>query len=183
MKPESQSYLQSWTVYLVARDGFRRLLVRLGCGTVTVGMPVAVSNRRGNADRLARVREISRHRLGDIPDRAALHDRRLRLRQHQLFVNGPDLGLFLVSFLAASAVFFRRGHRNVVLKVAHARSVFGVNLQGMLKALQVDALALGVDLVLSVVLIPLGHVRVLMQVLDDLPPTHADLSPSEPNLP
>src|SRR5467141_4239017 len=94
MKPESQSYLQSWTEYLVARDGFRRLLVRLGCGTVTVGMPVAVSNRRGNADRLARVREISRHRLGDIPDRADLHDRRLRLLQHQLFVNGPDLGLF-----------------------------------------------------------------------------------------
>ncbi len=145
-------------------------------------MPVAVSNRRGNADRLARVREISRHRLGDIPDRADLHDRRLRLLQHQLFVNGPDLGLFLVSFLAASAVFFRRGHRNVVLKVAHARSVFGVNLQGMLKALQVDALALGVDLVLSVVLIPLGHGRVLMHVLDDLPPTHAGVVRAEADL-
>jgi len=66
----------------------------------------------------------------------------LRLLQHQFFINRADLGLFLVSLLAASAIFFRRRHRNVVLEVAHARSVFGVNLQGMLKALQVDALAL-----------------------------------------
>jgi len=38
-----------------------------------------------------------------VADRADLHDRRLRLLQHQLFINRPDLGLFLVSLLTASA--------------------------------------------------------------------------------
>src|SRR5216684_3560714 len=125
---------------LVAGDRFGSLFGRLrdGRSAVTVRMAVAISARRSDGYWLARVREISRHRLRDVADRADLHDRRLRLLQHQLFINRPDLGLFLVSLLTASAVFFRRGHRNVVLEVAHASSVLGVNLQGVLEALEVD---------------------------------------------
>src|SRR6266403_304759 len=156
--------LRIWTGCLVAGDCFGRLFggLRAGRSTAAIGMPVAVrmafaiaiSARRGDGYRLARVREISRHRLSDVADRADLHDRRLRLLQHQLFVNRANLGLFFISLLAASAVLFRRGHRNVVLQVAHASGVFGVNLQGMLKTLQVDGLAFGVNLVLPVVLVP-----------------------------
>src|SRR6266852_2449305 len=89
--------LRNWTGCLVAGDSFRSLLVRLGCGAVTIGMPVAVAMtvaitiRWCNGDRLARVRKIGRHRLRDVADRANLHNGRLRLLQHQLFVNRADL--------------------------------------------------------------------------------------------
>src|SRR3989454_2979298 len=106
-------------------------------------MTITVAICWSDGDRLACVREISRHSLGDVAYAANLHDRRLRLLEHQLFVNRANLGLLFVSLLAARALFFRRSHRDVVLQVAHARSVFGVNLQGMLKALEVDGLTLG----------------------------------------
>src|ERR1700737_3755517 len=136
---------------LVSGDRFGGLFggLRVDRSTVAVGMAVAISARRSNRYRLARIREIGRHRLSDVADRADLHDGRLGLLQHQLFVDRADLGLFFVSLLTPSAVFFRRGHRNVVLEVAHARSVFGINLQGMLEALQVAALAFGVNFLLS----------------------------------
>src|SRR6267154_372584 len=169
---------------LVAGDGFCSLLVRLGGGAVAIGMTVsiAVAIHWSDANRLARVREISRHRLGDVTDGANLHNRRLRLLQHQLFVNRANLGLLFVSLLAASALFFRRSHRDVVFQVANAGSVFRVNLQGMLEALKVDGLALGIDFMLAVRLVPLGHGRVLMHVLDDLPPAHAGVVRAEADL-
>src|ERR1700682_412599 len=106
--------LRIWTGCLVAGDGFCGLLVSLDCGTLTVGMPgaigvaiaVAISARRSDGYRLARVREFRRHCLSDVADRTNLHDRRLRLLQHQLFINRANLGLLFVSLLAASAVFF-----------------------------------------------------------------------------
>src|SRR2546430_3977394 len=96
------------TDYLVACDGFRCLFIMLGSSAVPVGMAIAI--RQGDSDRLARVDEIGRHRLGDVADRANLHDRRLRLLQHKLFVNRANLGLLFVGLLAASALFFRRSH-------------------------------------------------------------------------
>src|ERR1700719_802169 len=125
---------------LVASDRFSGLFGGWSASRSAVTVGMAIPNRRSNRNRLARVREIGRHRLRDVADRANLHDRRLRLLQHQLFVDRANLGLLFVSFLTPSAVFFRRGHRNIVLQVAHASSVFGVNLQGMLEALQVDGL-------------------------------------------
>src|SRR5260370_34619384 len=166
--------LRSWTGCSVAGDGFCSLLVRLGGGAVTIGMTVSIAIRRSDGDRLPRVREISRHRLGDVADRSDLHDCRLGLLQHQFLVDRANLGLLFVSLLAASALLFGRGHGNVVLQVANTRCIFSVNLQGMLKALQVDGLALGIDFMLPVVLVPLGHGCVLVHVLDDLPPAHAE---------
>src|SRR6266478_9941016 len=95
-------------VELVASDSYRRLFVGLGDGAVAVRMAVAIAipDRRSNRDRLAGVREIGRHGLSDVADRSDLHHRRLRLLQHQLFVNRANLGLLLISLLAPSAVFF-----------------------------------------------------------------------------
>src|SRR5260370_18620985 len=131
----ASSNLRSWTGCLVAGDGFCGLLVRLGGGAVAIGMTVSIAIRWSDTDRLARIGKISRHRLGDVADRADLYDGRLRLLQHQLFVNRANLGLLFVSLLAASALLFGRGHWNVVFQMAHASSIFRVNLQGMLEAL------------------------------------------------
>src|SRR6266699_6039113 len=172
----------SWTGCLVAGDSLCSLLVGLSGGAVAVGVPVAISARRADGDRLARVCEISRNRLCDVLHRANLNDLRLRLLQHQLLVNRADLGLLFVSLFAASALLFRRGQRNVMLELAHASSVFGVNLQGMSKALKVDVLAFGINFVLPVVLVPLGHGRVFVHVLNDLPPAYTGVVRAEGNL-
>src|ERR1700692_2875921 len=52
----------------------------------------------------------------------------------------------------------------------------------MLKTLEVDGLALGINLMLAVVLVPLGHRRVLMHVLDGLPPAYAGVVRTEADL-
>jgi len=51
----------------------------------------------------------------------------LRLFQNQFFVDGANLSLFFISLLAPGAIFFRRGQRYVVLEVANARGIIGVN--------------------------------------------------------
>src|SRR5438477_12702561 len=115
------------TDYLIACDGFRCLFIMLG-GAVPVGMPVAITIGRSNGDGLTRVDKIGGHCLGDVADGADLHDRRLGLLQHQLFVNRADLGLLFVSLLAASEHFFSCGQRNVMLQVANTRCVVSINL-------------------------------------------------------
>src|SRR5205807_2003899 len=75
--------------------------------------------------------------------------------------------------LAADAVFFGRGLRNVVLEVANAGSVFGVDHQGVFKAFEVNGFALGIDFVFAVGLVPFGDGRVLVHVFDDLAPAYA----------
>ena len=69
-----------------------------------------------------------------------------------------------------------------MLQVANTRCVVSINLQRVLVALQVDVLAFGVDFVLAVRLVPLGHGRVLVHVLDDLPPSHAGVVRAEADL-
>src|SRR6266849_10456394 len=88
--------LRSWTGCLVAGDGFGCLFVSVRCGTATVGMTIAVTIRRGNGARPASVGEVGRNRLRDVLHCADLHDRLLRLLQHQLFVNRANLGLLFV---------------------------------------------------------------------------------------
>src|SRR4029077_18296080 len=90
-------------------------------------------------------------------------------------------GLFFVGLLAAGAIFFRGGQRDIVLEVADAGGVFGVNLQGMLVGVEIDFLALGVDFVLAVGLVPFGDGRVLVHVLDDLAPAYAGVVRAEGN--
>src|ERR1700680_1574963 len=97
--------------------------------TVSIAVTVAIAIGWRDAYRLAGVGEIGWYGFGDVAYRADLHDRGLSLLQHQLFVDGADLGLFLVGLLAASAIFFRGGQRNVVLEVADACGVFRVDLQ------------------------------------------------------
>src|SRR6266850_7068864 len=104
-RSEGSWILRSWTGCLVAGDGFCSLFVGLSRNAVTVRMTIAI--RRSDSHRLARIGEIRRHGLGDVADRANLHHRRLRLLQHQFFVNRANLGLLFISLLAARAVFFR----------------------------------------------------------------------------
>src|SRR5690349_7439829 len=94
--------------------------------TVSIVVTVAVGWRDGYG--LAGVGEIGWDRFGYLAYRADLHYRRLRLLQHQLFVDGADFGLFFVGLFAADTIFFGRGQRNIVLEVANARVVFGVDL-------------------------------------------------------
>src|SRR5258705_12102035 len=68
-----------------------------------------------------------------------------------------------------------------MLKVADAGGVFGVNLQGMLVSVEIDLLALGVNFVLAVGLVPFGHSRVLVHVLDDFAPAYAGVVRAEGN--
>src|SRR2546429_8546938 len=87
--------------------------------------------------------------------------------------------LFFVGLLAADAVFLGRRQRNVVLEMAHASSVLGVDLERVLIAIEVHLLPLGVDFMFAVSTIPLGDGRVLVHVLDDLAPADAGVVRAE----
>ena len=69
-----------------------------------------------------------------------------------------------------------------MLQMTNARRIICIDLQRMLVALQVDVLAFCVDFMLAVRLVPLGHGRVLVHVLDDLPPAHAGVVRAEADL-
>src|SRR5262249_47397396 len=97
------------------------------------------------------------------------------------FVDGANLGLFLVSLLAARAVLFNSDQRNIVLEMAHAGGVLGVNLERVFIRLEVDVLPLGVDLMLAVRAVPLRDGRVLMHILDNLPPADAGVVSTKGN--
>src|SRR3984893_6071768 len=162
---------------LVAGDRFGSFFF-LG-GIVAVGMAIAVGRR--DAYGLARIGEVSRDGLGNVAYRADLDYGGLSLLQHQLFVDGADFGLFFVGLLAARAIFFRGGQRNVVFEVADTRGVFSVDLQGVLVGIEIDFLALGVDLMLAVRLVPLGDGRILVHILDDFAPAYASVVGAEGN--
>src|SRR5882757_1626321 len=157
---------------LVAGYGF-------GSGFLGLGGFVAVAIGRGDADGFPGVGEVCRNGLGDVGNRADLHDRRLGLLQNEFFVDGANPGLLLKSGLATDAVLFGGGQRNVVLQVANARGVIGINDQRVFVRAEVDVLALGVNLVLAMVLVPLGHSRVLVHVFDDVAPAHASVVRAE----
>src|SRR5260370_29772361 len=144
-------------------------------------IPIAIPVRWGDGDRLARVSYVGRDGFGAVLDSADLHDGRLGLLQHQLFVNRANLGLLFVSLLPARAILFSRGQRNIVLEVPHASGVFGVDLQRVFVTLEIDALAFGVDFMLAVGLVPFGDGRVLVHVLDDLAPADAGVVRAEGN--
>src|SRR5579863_10074619 len=163
---------------LVAGYGFGGFFGGVGRGgavAITIRMAVAVGAAcgRGDADRFAGVGEIRWRGFCDVGDRADLNYGRLGLLENEFFVDGADFGLFLESLLAARAIFFRGSLRNVVFEVADTGGVIGVNFQRVFEALEIDALALGVDFVFAVVLVPLGHGRVLVHVFDDLAPAYA----------
>src|SRR5579859_7531255 len=147
--------------------------------SVLLGSGAAVAIGRGDPDRLIGVGEVCRNGLGDVGNRANLHDRRLGLLQNQFFVDGADPSLLFESHLAADAVLLGSGQRNVVLQVANACRIIGINDQRVLVGAEVDALALGVNLVFPVVLVPLGHGRVLVHVFDDVAPAHTGVVRAE----
>src|SRR5258708_38881753 len=105
---------------LVAGYGF-------GGGFLGLGSFVAVTTGRSDADRLVRVGEVCRNGLGDVGNRADLHDRRLGLLQNEFFVDGANTGLLLKSHLAAGAGLFGSGPRNVGLQLGNARSGIGID--------------------------------------------------------
>ena len=133
---------------------------------------------RGNLHRLY---GDARNGGKNLLHRANLDHRFVGLLKHELFVNAADFGGFLMRLLAADAVFFGRGQRNIVLEFADARSIFGIDAERVFVALQVDFLALGEDVVLAVLLVPLSHGRVLVHVFDDFAPTHAGVVGAEGN--
>src|SRR5713101_3971568 len=163
---------------LVAGDGFGGFFF-LGGVAIGMAIPVTVAAGRGDGYGLAGVGEVGWDGFGDVLDRADLDNRGLGLLEDQFFVDGADFGLFLVGLLAAGAVFFRSSQRNVVFEVTDTRSVFGVNLQRMLIGFEIDLLALGVDLVLAVGLVPLRDGRVLVHVFDDFAPADAGVVGAE----
>src|SRR5690349_14257340 len=134
---------EKWNVELVAGDSFGFFL-----------LGVAVRRRELHRLRTVGLGEARRCGLGNVRNAADLNHRRLRLLQHKFFVNGANFSLLFVSLLAAGALFFGGCQGNIMLEMADTRGVRGVNLQRMLVALQVHVLALGVDLVLAVGLVP-----------------------------
>src|SRR5215469_2456691 len=168
---------------LVAGDGFggfRGLGRRSGITlrmAVLVRVPVAVPGGRGDRDGLTG--EVRRNGPSDVVERANLHNPRLRLFENQLFVDGANLGLLFEGLLAANAVFFGRGHRDVVLDVADASGIRSVDLQRMLVAAEVDVLALGVDFMFAVGAVPLGDGGVLVHIFEDLAPADTGVVSAE----
>src|SRR6266481_7761805 len=65
--------------------------------------------------------------------------------------------------------------------MADTRGVFGVDFQGMLVSVEIDLLALGVNFVFAVGLVPFGDGRVLVHVLDDFAPAYARVVRAEGN--
>src|SRR5579859_8034723 len=177
---------------LIAGDSFGGLLGCAGRGgdvaigvavavrmAVTVAIGMTVAGGGSNCYRLAGVGEIGWGGFGDVRDRADLNYRRLRLLENELFIDCTNLGLFFEGLLAARAIFFRGGLRNVVFEVADTSGVIGVDLQRVFEALEIDTLAFGVDFVFAVVLVPFGDGRVLVHVLDDLAPAYAGVVGAE----
>src|SRR5215470_3981416 len=176
---------------LVAGDGFGGFggfffgLVG-GAISIAVRMAIAVAIGRSNwygfaagGSGQARIGKVCWDGLGYVLQRADLHSSLLGLLQHQLFVDGANLGLLFVGLLAARAVFFGGGQGDVVLEMAHASRVFGVNLERVLVRSEIDALALGVDFVLAVGAVPLGDRCVFVHVFDDLAPADAGVVRAE----
>src|ERR1700753_2318136 len=97
-------------------------------------------------------------------------------------LNPRTFALLFERLLAARAIFFGCGQWNVVLEMAHASGVVGVNAERVFKTLQVDVFSLGVNLMLAVVLVPLRDSRVLVHVLDDLAPAHTGVVRAEADL-
>src|SRR5258708_7127104 len=155
------------------------LVAGYGFGFLGLGGFVRVAIGRGDADGFPGVGEVCRNGFGDVGNRADLHDRRLGLLQNQFFVDGANTGLLLKSHLAADAVLFGSGQRNVVLQVPNARSVIGIDNERVFIGSEIDVLALGVNLVLPVILVPLGDGRVLVHVFDDVAPAHAGVVRAE----
>src|SRR5882672_627036 len=81
---------------LVARDGF-------GGGFLGLGGFVAVAIGWSDADGFVGVGEVCRNGLGNVGNGADLDDRRLRLLQHEFFVDGANTGLLLKSGFATDA--------------------------------------------------------------------------------
>ena len=100
----------------------------------------------------------------NLLNRADLYHCFLGLLQHEFFINSANLGRFLKRLLAANAIFFGCGLRNIVLEVANARCVIIINAQRMFVAHQVNFLALRVNLMLAVLLVPLSDGRILVHV-------------------
>src|SRR5271170_8219343 len=98
---------------------------------------MAVAIRRSDLHWLHR---HTRNRAEDLLHRADLHDGLGGLLQHELFVNAADFGSLFERLLAADAVFFSSGLRNIVLEFTNARSIFGVNAERVFVALQIDLL-------------------------------------------
>src|SRR5271156_1219577 len=117
----------------------------------------------------------------NLLNRANLYDGLGGLLQYELFVNPANLGSFLVGLATAGAIFLGRGKRNVVLEMPNAGRIVFVDAQRMLVAVEVNFLALGEDFVLAVLLLPLGHSRVLIHVLYNLPPSDAGVVSAEGN--
>src|SRR5262249_8136321 len=153
---------------LVAGDGFGLLF-----GLVGRGVTVAIG--RSDIHRLIGVGEVGRDGLGDVGERADLNDGRLGLLENELFVDGAHFGLFFEGLLTARAIFFGSGQGHIVLEVANASGVIGVNDQRVFEGFEIDVLALGVDFVFAVILVPLRDGRVLVHVFDDLTPSHTSV--------
>jgi len=66
-----------------------------------------------------------------------------------------------------------------MLEVTNTRGVIGVNDQRVFEALQINGLALRVDFVFAVILVPLGDGRVLVHVFNDLPPAYTGIVRAE----
>src|SRR5215472_9864974 len=112
---------------------------------------MAVPVRRSD---LHRLNWSSRNSHLNLLNCADLHHRFRRLLENQLLVDSAHLGGFLVGLPAARAVFFGGRERNVVLEMANARGIIGIDLERMLVALEVNFFALGENLVLAMGLVP-----------------------------
>src|SRR5260370_31470700 len=92
-KARSHWNLRIWTGFLVAGDRFSGLFggLRVGRSTVAarmaVAIPITITIRWSNANRLSRLLEICSHRLRDVAERSDLHHRPVSLRQHLLLVD------------------------------------------------------------------------------------------------
>src|SRR5437762_2868021 len=98
---------------------------------------------------------------------ADLHECSSGLLEHHLFIELARL-LRFPRELPALLFFFCGSHRNVVLSLADAGSILGIDVKRVVVSIQADALAFGVNLMLAVAPVPLGDGGVLVHVLDDL---------------
>src|SRR2546428_7387330 len=84
--------------------------------------------------------------------------------------------------LPASAIFLLQPRSAGLLLLAHSGCVLCTDFQRVLIALQIDFFAFGIDLVLSVLPIPLGDCRVLVHIFDDLTPANSCVGSAEGHL-